>query len=69
MEILNRYSLEKAFYAQVQMPDGSQLEFKIKAEEEPANAEFLALAKDYWRQATAEPERIFQVECEDRFNA
>ena len=69
MEILNRYSLEKAFYAQVQMPDGSRLEFKIRAKAEPADAEFLALAEDYWRQATAEPKRIFQVECEDGFNA
>lgn len=48
MEIITRYSMTDAHYAQVVFSDGSRRELKICAATEPTDAEFLALAEQVW---------------------
>jgi len=57
VRILRRYGTETAEYAQVEMPDGSRMEFKLR-DAKVTDASFLAMAQAYWdREAAEKPVR------------
>lgn len=64
MRILRRYQTETAEYAQVEMPDGSHIEFKSRDKDATDHA-FLAMAEEYWQAATAMPATTVEIEAED----
>ena len=64
VRILRRYGTETAEYAQVEMPDGSRMEFKSRDKNAPDDA-FLAMADAYWQAQHVEPETIIEIEAED----
>ena len=61
MNVLRKYKLNTAWYAQVELPDGSRAEFKVFSTEEPPDSDFIALAEMY----LIMQEPAIEVEAED----
>jgi len=66
-EIIRRYYMPSAWYAQIQMPDGQRLELKIRSEAAPSAQEFLTLAQHYWDEQQAMLQPTIEVEAEDGY--
>jgi len=68
LKIRRHYKTEVAEYAQIEMPDASRMEFKIRGK--ASDAAFLALAQNYWNaEEAAKPARAKEEKLRKLYEA
>jgi len=64
-EIIRRYNMKYAWYAQILLPDKQRIEFKIRSKTRPSSEAFMTLAQEYWQAQQEALQPSVEIEAED----